>query len=148
MKKQDEEEKWKKILNIPFLRGDLVASRRTTPIRLKGTPLSRLVKRNEIFIVLGIEGNRVRISDGETLLAEEKDLRTVKRKEREVELSCDTELLNLDTEEYQLFSKGTKFKIKAEKEGLYFLSKGDSYYITQIGFLRVKENEKDKGTRK
>ena len=147
MREQDEVEKWKKILNVPFLRGELVASKKTTPIRVEGTPLLRLAYAGEIFLVLGVKGSKVRISDGERLLAEVKDLKIIKQEmEREVELSCDSQLLNLDTEEYELFPRGTKFKIGAEKEGLYFLRKGDSYYIAQIGFLKVKENEKDKGT--
>jgi len=147
MREQDEVEKWKKILNVPFLRGELVASKKTTPIRVEGTPLLRLAYAGEIFLVLGVKGSKVRISDGERLLAEVKDLKIIKQEmEREVELSCDSQLLNLDTEEYELFPRGTKFKIRAEKEGLYFLRKGDSYYIAQIGFLKVKENEKDKGT--
>ncbi len=147
MRKQDEEEKWRKILNIPFVRGDLVRIKWRTTLNLEGTPLWRLVYVGEIFLVLGLKGRKVRISDGEKLLAEVEDLETIKsRKEREIQLTSETELLNLDTESYEKFPEGTKLKIKAEKEGLIFLRKGDSYFIAPMEFLEGREDEKDKGT--
>jgi len=147
MRKQDEVEKWKKILNIPFLRGDLVVSRKTTPMKVEGTPLLRLVLTSEIFLVLGLKGKKVRISDGEILLADIENLRVIKRKEeREIKLPSKLELLNLDTGKYETFPKGTRFKLKAEKEGNLFLRKEDSYYLIPLRLMKGRQNEKAKNT--